>query len=80
MLHIAALLVSIAFCLFVWQTSGAQEKFQPEMLDRTQVQRTQEAEYSSHEQKTNHMDFMSFVDAAPGNSTPFRVNAYTAVR
>jgi hypothetical protein len=80
MLHILALLLSIAVLWFVWKASGAQEKFQPEMLDRSQIQRTQEVEHSSYEQRTNHMGFASFVDPAPGTPTPFRVNAYTAVR
>jgi hypothetical protein len=80
MLHIATLLVSMAVLWFVWKMSDAQEKFQPELLDRSQAQRTQEVEHSSYEQRTNHMNFMSFVESAPGTSTPFRVNAYTAVR
>ena len=80
MLHIVALIVGAATLWFVWNMVGTQEKFQPEMLDRSQMQRTQETEHSSYEQKTNHMGFMSFVDQAPGTPTPFRVNAYTAVR
>jgi len=74
------LLLGVAALLYAWKSSGAQEKFQPEMLDRTQAKLTQEVEHSSHEQRTNHMPFMSFVEAAAGVSTPFRVNAYTAVR
>jgi hypothetical protein len=80
MLHIVALLLGLATLWFVWTVSQGQEKFQPELLDRSQIQRTQEVEHSSYEQRTNHMGFMSFVDPAPGYSTPFRVNAYTAVR
>lgn len=79
MLHIVALLIGIAVLWFAWNVSGAQEKFQPELLDRTQAQRTQEVEHSSHEQRTNHMPFMSFVESATGVATPWRVNAYTAV-
>jgi hypothetical protein len=80
MLHIIALVVAIGALWFAWQLSGAQEKFQPEMLDRSQSQRTQEVEHSSYDQRTNHMPFSSFVDAVQGMTTPFRVNAYTAVR
>ena len=77
---ILVMLLGVAVVLYAWKTSGAQEKFQPEMLDRTQVKLTQKVEHSSHEQRTNHMPFMSFVEAASGLSTPFRINAYTAVR
>ena len=79
MLHIVALIAGIAALWFVWKLSGVQEKFQPELLDQSQAKRTQEVEHSSHEQRTNHMPFSSFVEAAKGISTPWRVNAYTAV-
>jgi hypothetical protein len=79
MLHIVALLVAVVVLAYVWQLSGAQEKFQPELRDTNQDQRTQELEHSSYEQRTNHMPRLSFVEAATGLSTPFRVNAYTAV-
>ena len=80
MLPIIVLLVGVAALWAAWNMSGAQEKFQPEMLDRSQAKLTQEVEHSSHEQRTNHMPFMSFVEAATGVPTPFRINAYTAVR
>jgi hypothetical protein len=80
MLHIIALVVALGAIWYASQLSGAQEKFQPELLDRSQAKRTQEVEHSSHEQRTNHMPFSSFVDAVQGMATPFRVNAYTAVR
>jgi hypothetical protein len=79
MLHIVALLVAVGVLAYVWKISGAQEKFQPELRDTSQDQRTQEVEHSSYAQRTNHMPGMSFVEAATGLSTPFRVNAYTAV-
>lgn len=79
MLPIAALILGIIVVYAAWKVSGAQDKFQPEMLDRTQAQHTQEVEHSSHAQRTNHMPFSSFVEAASGVATPFRVNAYTAV-
>jgi hypothetical protein len=80
MLHIVALLVAVFVLSYVWQLSGAQEKFQPELRDSSQDKRTQDVEHSSYEQRTNHMPRESFVEAASGLSTPFRVNAYTAVR
>lgn len=80
MLHIIALIAGIVALWFAWKLSGAQEKFQPEMMDRSQKQRTEEVEHSSYDQRTNHMQRTSFVDQAEGQSTPFRVNAYTAVR
>lgn len=79
MLHIAALLVGVFVLSYVWQLSGAQEKFQPELRDTSQDRRTQNVEHSSYEQRTNHMPGMSFVEAATGLTTPFRVNAYTAL-
>jgi hypothetical protein len=79
MLHIVALLVAVFALSYVWQLSGAQEKFQPELLDRSQAQRTQDVEYSSYKQETNHMPRISFVEAATGVARPFRVNAYTVV-
>jgi len=79
MLHIIALLAGVVALWFVWTLSRS-EKFQPEMLDRSQDRRTQTVEHSSFEQRTNHMPRNSFVEAAQGMATPFRVNAYTAVR
>jgi hypothetical protein len=79
MLHIVALLVAVFVLSYVWQLSGAQEKFQPELRDTSQDRRTQNVENSSYEQRTNHMPAMSFVEAATGLVTPFRVNAYTAL-
>jgi hypothetical protein len=79
MLHIVALLVAVFVLSYVWQLSGAQEKFQPELRDSSQDKRTQEVEHSSYEQRTNHMLYTSFVEAASGVARPFRVNAYTVV-
>jgi hypothetical protein len=79
MLHIAALIVGVVVLLAAWTMSGAQGKHDPELLDRSQDQRTQTVENSSHEQRTNHMPFTSFVEGATGIATPWRVNAYTAV-
>jgi hypothetical protein len=80
MLHIVALLAGLAALWAVFHLSGGLEKFQPELLDRRQEERTQKVEHSSYDQRTNHMPRTSFVEAVQGLATPFRVNAYTAVR
>ena len=80
MLHIAALIAGLVALFAVFRFSGQVDKFQPELLDRSQMQRTQEVEHSSYQQRTNHMPATSFVEAAQGLTTPWRVNAYTAVR
>lgn len=79
MLPIVVLLLGVAALWFAWKLSGAHVKTQPELTDTSQAQRTQEVEHSSHAQRTNHMPFSSFVESAKGISTPWRVNAYTAV-
>jgi len=80
MLHIVAFIAGLAALFAVFQLSGGLENFQPELLDRRQMERTQDVEHSSYEQRTNHMPRTSFVDAVQGMATPWRVNAYTAVR
>ena len=79
MLHIAALVLGAIVVWAAWTMSGAHVKSAPAQFDTTQANRTQEVEHSSHAQRTNHMPFSSFVDAANGTATPWRVNAYTAV-
>ena len=76
MLHIIVLLLAVAALWAAWKLSGAQEKFQPEMLDRSQDHRTQVLEHSSYEQRTNHMPRNSYVEPASGMATPFQVNVY----
>lgn len=80
MLHIVALVAGLAIVWAVLNSPGMSEKFQPEILDRRQDEQTQSLEYSSYDQQTNHMPRNSFVEPAQGIATPFRVNAYTAVR
>ena len=80
MLHIAALVAGAVALYAVFVMMGKAEKFQPEILDRSQSERTQTNEYSSYAQTTNHMPRNSFVEAAQGMPSPFRVNGYTAVR
>jgi hypothetical protein len=80
MLHIAALLAGAMALYAVFMVMGKVDKVQPELLDTSQTKRTQENEYSSYAQTTNHMPRTSFVESAQGMPTPFRVNGYTAVR
>lgn len=67
-------IVVLAFVLF-----GSRERFQPEFLDRRQVQRTVAAEGSHYEQYTNHMSpSPASFGPVSGASTPFQVNQYRA--
>jgi hypothetical protein len=72
------LLVIALFALIVVLYLG-RERFQPEFLDKRQVQTTVAREQSSYEQMTNHMS-PSPVQMGPirGMQTPFQVNQYTA--
>lgn len=67
-------LVALLFVLYL-----GRERFQPEFLDKRQVQTTVAREQSSYEQMTNHMS-PSPVEMGPlqGMQTPFQVNQYTA--
>jgi len=72
------LLVIALFALIAVLYLG-RERFQPEFLDKRQVQTTVAREQSSYEQYTNHMS-PSPVEMGPirGMHTPFQVNQYTA--
>ena len=60
--------------LVLWKTT---ERFQPEFLDKSQVQKTVAVEDSSYAQRTNHLDHMPFsMGPIQGMETPFRVNQY----
>jgi hypothetical protein len=57
----------------------SRERFQPEMLDKTQVDRTVETQFSSHAQVTNHMPSPAgYAGRVEGIATPFQVNQYKA--
>lgn len=73
-----ALLVGALLVLAVVLYLG-RERFQPEFLDKRQVQTTVARENSSYEQMTNHMD-PAPVAMGPiqGMQTPFQVNQYKA--
>lgn len=58
---------------------NSKEKFQPEFLDKTQVQQTVRNEGSSYAQTTNHMKFAPYsIGPLHGMQTPFQVNQYKA--
>jgi FtsZ-interacting cell division protein ZipA len=71
------LVVAIAVLAFVLWTS--RERFQPEFLDKSQVQKTVASEDSHYSQVTNHMS-PSPVQMGPmsGMASPFQVNQYKA--
>lgn len=55
------------------------ERFQPEFLDKSQVQTTVARENSSYAQQTNHMDPAPVaMGPVQGMETPFQVNQYRA--
>ena len=55
------------------------ERFQPEFLDKRQVQKTVATENSSYAQQTNHMHYApADMGAIQGIQTPFQVNQYKA--
>lgn len=70
------LLVVALFVLMAVLYLG-RERFQPEFLDKSQVQRTVATETSSYEQLTNHMNpAPADIGAVSGMQTPFQVNQY----
>lgn len=71
------LLVALAVLALVLYTT--RERFQPEFLDKRQVQTTVAREDSSYNQQTNHMNPSPY-DMGPvsGMQTPFQVNQYKA--
>jgi hypothetical protein len=55
------------------------ERFQPEFLDKRQVQQTVAVEDSSYAQRTNHMTHAPYsMGPIQGMETPFQVNQYRA--
>ncbi len=70
----AAALIILGFVL--WKTT---ERFQPEFLDKRQVQKTVGVEDSSYAQQTNHMDMSPYsMGPIEGSQSPFQVNQYRA--
>lgn len=70
-------LLVVALLVLIVVLYVGRERFQPEFLDKRQVQRTVSTEHSSYEQMTNHMD-PAPVAMGPiqGMETPFQVNQY----
>lgn len=55
------------------------EKFQPEFLDKRQVDRTVATEYSSYAQRTNHLEPAHYnMGAIVGTPSVFQVNQWPA--
>ncbi len=70
----AAALIILGFVL--WKTT---ERFQPDFLDKRQVQKTVGVEDSSYAQQTNHMDMAPYsMGPIEGSPSPFQVNQYRA--
>jgi hypothetical protein len=58
---------------------STRERFQPEFLDKSQVQKTVAVQNSSYEQRTNHLEPSPYsIGPATGIETPFQVNQYRA--
>jgi hypothetical protein len=58
---------------------ASRERFQPEFLDYSQVNRTLSKENASYDQATNHMRPRSAsLGSVHGMQTPFQVNQYKA--
>lgn len=58
---------------------STRERFQPEFLDKSQVQKTVAVQRSSYDQRTNHIDPAPYSMGPPtGMETPFQVNQYRA--
>ena len=66
----------VVLALVLWAT---RERFQPEFLDKRQVQKTVAMEDSSYTQQTNHMMYgHADMGSVSGMQTPFQVNQYKA--
>jgi hypothetical protein len=73
------LLLGIAVLVIALVLLKSREKFQPEFLDRTQVDRTLAVQDSSYNQQTNHLTPTPYsMGPVEGVETPFQVNQYRA--
>lgn len=69
----------VAGLLVVGWVLLSRERFQPEFLDYSQVNRTLSKENASYDQSTNHMHPRSVAMGPIGGAeTPFQVNQYKA--
>jgi hypothetical protein len=72
--YLVAAMILIGLVLF-----STRERFQPEFLDKSQVQKTVAVQNSSYEQRTNHLEPSPYsIGPATGIETPFQVNQYRA--
>jgi hypothetical protein len=75
---LAFLVIAIVF-LGLILLMRPKERFQPEFLDKSQVQKTVAVEDSSYSQTTNHADPAPYsMGPIQGVETPFQVNQYRA--
>jgi hypothetical protein len=59
--------------------AASRERFQPEFLDKTQVQKTVAVEDSSYRQDTNHVNPAPYnMGPIAGVRSPFQVNQFKA--
>jgi len=73
-LFLVAAIVVLAYVL--WKS---RERFQPEFLDKRQVQKTVASEDSHYSQVTNHMNpAPAEMGPVSGMASPFQVNQYKA--
>ena len=69
----------VALVLLAALLLKSRERFQPELLDKSQVARTVATQFSSHAQVTNHMPAPAgYAGRVEGIATPFQVNQYKA--
>jgi hypothetical protein len=72
-------LLALVLALIVLYIALPRERFQPEFLDKSQVDKTVAVENSSYAQVTNHADPAPYsMGPIQGLQTPFRVNQYRA--
>ena len=72
-------LLALFAALVVLYFAIPREKFQPEFLDKTQVDKTVATENSSYAQRTNHVDPTRYsMGSVQGFQTPFQINQYKA--
>jgi hypothetical protein len=72
-------LLAAVIAVYVVVTMMTRERFQPEFLDRSQIDRTISTENSSYRQQTNHMNPAPYrMDPVSGVETPFQINQWKA--
>ena len=74
-LWLVAAIVAVYFVI----STFSRERFQPEFLDRSQIDRTISTENSSYRQQTNHMNPAPYtMGPVQGIETPFQINQWKA--